>query len=111
LAKVLLSEFISTFETEWNWIAYLSQSFATGSSMYQKIVKDLIACQEVKCDCLLALFAQAYEIVVEILSLTDHRTYHEAKKHILNLHSNHLTPFGTSSKNSKPKHEAKGISS
>jgi hypothetical protein len=78
--------------------------------MYQKIVKDVFTRQEVKWDCLLALFAQFYDTVVEILSLTDHRTYHAAKRHILNLPCNHLTPPETSSKNSKPKHEANSVS-
>jgi hypothetical protein len=42
-AKVSPSEFISAFETEWNRIAHLSQSSATGAFTYRKIVKDLFA--------------------------------------------------------------------
>jgi hypothetical protein len=53
-AKVLPSEFISAFETEWKRIAHLSQSAAPGSSTYRKIMKDLFACQEAKRDFLIA---------------------------------------------------------
>jgi hypothetical protein len=49
-AKVSPSEFISAFETEWNWITHLSQSSAAASVTYRKIVNDLFACQEAKRD-------------------------------------------------------------
>jgi hypothetical protein len=48
---------------------------------------------------------------VENLSSKDHLTYHEAKEHILNLPSNHRSPSGASSKNSKPQYEANAVSS
>jgi hypothetical protein len=101
----------SAFETEWNRIAHLSQSSAAGSSTYRKIVKDLFTCQEVKRDFLLAWFAESHDNVVENLSSKDHLTYHEAKERILNLPSNHRSPSGASSKNSKPQHEANAVSS
>jgi hypothetical protein len=110
-AKVSRSEFISACETEWNRIAHLSQSSAPGSSTYHKIVKDLFACQEAKRVFLLTWFAESYDNVVENLSSKDHLTYHEAKERILNLPSNHHSPSGASSKNSKPQHEANAISS
>jgi hypothetical protein len=97
-ATVSPSAFISCFETEWNGIAHLSQSSAAGSSMYLKIVKDVFACQEAKRDCLLAWFAESHDNVVENLLSKDHLTYHEATERILNLPSNHRSPFGASSK-------------
>jgi hypothetical protein len=48
---------------------------------------------------------------VENLSSKDHLTYHEAKERILNLPSNHRSPSGASSKNSKPRYEANAVSS
>jgi hypothetical protein len=110
-AKVSPSEFISAFETDWNRIAHLSQSSAAASSTYHKIVKDLFTCQETKWDFLLAWFAESYDNIVENLSSNDHLTYHEAKKRILDLPSNHRSPSAASSKNSKPQHEANAISS
>jgi hypothetical protein len=74
-------------------------------------VKDLFACQEAKRDFLLAWFAESHDNVVENLSSKDHVTYHEAMKRILNLPSNHRSPSGASSKNSKPQHEADAVSS
>jgi hypothetical protein len=64
-AKVSPSDVISAFETEWNRIAHLSQSSAAGFSTGCKIVKDLLACQEVKRDFLLAWFAESHDNVVE----------------------------------------------
>jgi hypothetical protein len=110
-AEVSPSEFISAFETEWNRIAHLSQSSAAGSSTYRKIVKDLFGCQEVKRDVLLAWFAESYDNVVANLSSNDHLTYHEAKERIRNLPTNHRSPSGASSKNSKPRYEANAVSS
>jgi hypothetical protein len=110
-AKVSPSEFISAFETEWNPIAHLSQSSAAGSSTYRKIVKDLFAYQEAKRDFLQAWFAESHDNIVENLSSKDHHTYYEAKERILNLPSNHRSPSGASSKNSKPQHEANAMSS
>jgi hypothetical protein len=48
---------------------------------------------------------------MENLSSKDHHTYHEAKERILNLPANHRSPFGASSKNCKPQHEANAVSS
>jgi hypothetical protein len=48
---------------------------------------------------------------VENLSSKDHLTYHEAKGRILTLPSNHHSPSGACSKNSKPQHEAKAVCS
>jgi hypothetical protein len=110
-AKVLPSEFISTFETEGNQIAHLSQSSATSYTTYRKIVKDLSSCQEAKRDFLLAWFAESHDNVVENLPSKDHLTYHEAKERILNLPSNYRSPSGPSFKNSKPQHEANAVSS
>jgi hypothetical protein len=56
-------------------------------------------------------FAESHDNVVETLSSTDYLNYHEAKEHILNLPSNHRSPSGASSKNSKPQHEANAVSS
>jgi hypothetical protein len=56
-------------------------------------------------------FAESHDNVVEQLSSKDHLTYHEAKEHVLNLPSNHRSPTGASSKNSKPQHEANPVSS
>jgi hypothetical protein len=109
-AKVSPSKFISAFETEWNRIAHLSQSSATSSSTYRKILKDLFVCHEANMDFLLAWFAKSHDNVVENLSSKDHLTYHEVKERILNLHSNHHSPSGASSKNSKPQHEANAVS-
>jgi hypothetical protein len=74
---------------------------------YRKIVKDLFTCQEAKRDFSLAWFAESHDNVVENL-------YHQKttlpatrqRTHILNLLSNHRSPSGASSKNSKPQHEA-----
>jgi hypothetical protein len=110
-AKVSSSEFISAFETEYNRIIHLLQSSATCSSTYLKIVKDCCACEEVKRDFLQAWFAESHNNVVEPLLSNDHLTYHEAQKWILNHPSNHRSACGASSKNSKPQHEANGISS
>jgi hypothetical protein len=52
------------------------------------------------------LVDKSHDNVVETLSSKDHLTYHKAKEHILNLPSNHQSPSGASSKNSKPQHEA-----
>jgi hypothetical protein len=89
---VLLSEFISAFETKWNRIAHLSPSSAAGSATYRKIVKDLLACQEAKSDFLLESFAESHVDVVENLSSKDHHTCPEAKERILTLPSNHRSP-------------------
>jgi hypothetical protein len=109
--KVSPSEFRSAFETEWNLIAHLSQSSAAGSSTYRKIVTDLFACQEATRDFLLAWVAKSHDNIVENLSLKAHLTYHQAKEQILNLPSNHRSPSGASSKNSKPQHEANAVAS
>jgi hypothetical protein len=74
-------------------------------------VKDLLAYQEAKRDFLLAWFAESHDTVVENRSSNDHLTYHNAKEHLLNLPSNHSSPSGASSKNSKPPHEANALSS
>jgi hypothetical protein len=111
LAKVSPSEFISALENEWNRIAYLLQPSDAGSYIYQKIVKDVFACQEVKRDYLLVWFAESHVNVMANLSSKDHLTYHEAKVHFLNLPSNHRSPSGTFSKNYKPQHEANAVSS
>jgi hypothetical protein len=74
-------------------------------------MKDLFACQEAKPDFLLAWVAESYDNVVQNLSSKDHLTYHEAKEPILIIPSNHRSPSGASSKNSKPQHEANAISS
>jgi hypothetical protein len=110
-AEVSPLEFISAIETEWNRSAYLSQSSASSSSTYRKIVKDLCTCQEVKCDCPLASFAESHDNVVENLSSNDHLPYHEAMEHIMKLFSNHRSPSGAASKNSKPQYEANVVSS
>jgi hypothetical protein len=102
---------MSAFETEWTRIPHLSQSSATGSSTYCKTLKDLFACHEVKRDFLLVWFAESYKNVMKTLSSKDYLTYHEAKKHIVNLLSNHHSPSGASSKNSKPRQEANAVSS
>jgi hypothetical protein len=65
----------------------------------------------VKRDFLLVWFAESHDNVLENLSSNDHLTYHEAKERILTLHSNHHSPSGASSKNSKPQHEAHAVSS
>jgi hypothetical protein len=110
-AKVLPSELISAVETEWNRIAHRSQSSTPSSSAYRKIVKELFACQEVKMDFLLAWFAESHDNVVENLSSKDYLTDHEAKERFLNLPSNHHSPSGAFSKNSKPQDEANAVSS
>jgi hypothetical protein len=106
VAKVPLSEFISAFETGWNRIVHLSQSSAAGSTTDRKIVKDLFTCHEAKRDFQLDLFAESHYNVVETLSSKDPLTYHNAKERILNFPSNHRSPTGASSKNSKPQHKA-----
>jgi hypothetical protein len=58
----------------------------------------------------MALFAESHDNVVEYISSKDHLTYDEAKERILNLPSNHRSPSGPSSKNSKPQHEANAVS-
>jgi hypothetical protein len=110
-AKVSPSEFISAFETELNRIAHLSQSSASCFFTYSNIMKDLFACQEAKRDFLLVWVAESYNNVVENLSSKDHLTYHDTTEHILTLPSNHHSPSGASSKNSKPQHEANPVSS
>jgi hypothetical protein len=110
-AKVSPSELILGFDTEWNRTAYLSQSSTAGSSTYRKIVQDLFACQEANRDFLLAWFAESHNNDVESLSSKDHLSYHEAKERILNFPSNHRSPSGASSKNSKPQQDAKAVSS
>jgi hypothetical protein len=104
-------EFISSFETEWDRAAHLLQSSAAGSSNYRKTGKDLFTCQETKRDFLLEWFAESPDHVVENLSSNDHLTYDEAKERIVNFLSNHHSPSGAASKNSKPHHEAKDFSS
>jgi hypothetical protein len=74
-------------------------------------VKDFFVWPEAKEHFLLAWFTESYNNVVENISSKDHLTYHETKKRILNLPSNHQFPSGASSKNSKPQHEANAISS
>jgi hypothetical protein len=91
-AKVSPSEFISAFETEWNQIAHLSQSSAAASSRSQQIMKDLFAYQDAKRGLLLAWFPEFHHNVVENLSSNDHITYHQARKHILNLPSTFMLP-------------------
>jgi hypothetical protein len=70
-----------------------------------------LASQEMKTNFLLAWFAKSYDNGVENLSSKDYLTYHKAKVGILNLPSNYRSPFGASSKNSKPQHEANAVSS
>jgi hypothetical protein len=108
-AKVSPLEFISAFDTEWKRIADLSQSSTTGSCTYRKIVKDLFTCQEAKRDFLFAWFAESDDNIVKNLLSKDHLTNHEAKEHILNLPSNHCSPCGGSSKNSKAQHKANAV--
>jgi hypothetical protein len=105
-AKGSTSEFISFCEIEWNRIAHLSQSSATGSSTYWTIVKDLFACQEANRNFLLAWFVESPDNVVQNISSKDHLTCHEAKAPIRNLISNHRSPSRPSSKNCEPQNEA-----
>jgi hypothetical protein len=74
-------------------------------------VKDVIACQEVKRDFLLAWLAESHDNVVEHVSSIDHLTYYEVKDHILNLPSKHPLPSGASSKFFNPQNEPNTISS
>jgi hypothetical protein len=78
-AKVSRSEYISTFEMDWNYIAHLLQSLAASSSMYRKTPKDLFSCQAVQRDFLLARFAKSHFNIVENLLSTDRITYYQRK--------------------------------
>jgi hypothetical protein len=49
--------------------------------------------------------------IIENLSSNDDLTYYKTKERILNFPSNHCSPCGASSKNSKPQHEANAVSS
>jgi hypothetical protein len=73
-------------------------------------VKDLFPCQETKRDFLLVWFAESHDNIVENVLSKDHLTDHEAKDRIVSLHSNHGSPSGAPSKNSKPQHEPNAVS-
>jgi hypothetical protein len=60
-AKVLPSEFISAIESKWNRIPYLSETSASGSFPYQKIVNDLFTFEEVNQDFLRPWFAKYHD--------------------------------------------------
>jgi hypothetical protein len=68
LAKVLPSELILAFETEWNWIAYLLQYSTAANSQYPKILLGLFASQEGNRDYLVGWFTESHANVMENLS-------------------------------------------